>query len=129
MRYFFSMLITDARNSGDSGLGATLVWLVGDGLGRWRTRIYFFQLPARDSDLCLGAGIGDCALVDRGFLDSHGADGGEHVSNGIGHQRGGGLGDDAAEYVGRGVACAKEIDCVDAGRQRSRDAERLKLRG
>src|SRR3981189_349903 len=47
MRYFFSMLITDARNSGDSGLALrwfgwwVLVWVAA------YEGIYFFQLPAK----------------------------------------------------------------------------------
>src|SRR5712672_2768729 len=73
MRYFFSMLITDARNSGDSGLALrwfgwwVLVWVVA------YEGIYFFQLPAkgiRDSVWVRVVGIG--ALVMMMLLNTWG---------------------------------------------------------
>jgi len=126
MRYFFSMLITDARNSGDSGLALrwfgwwVLVWVVA------YEGIYFFQLPAkgiRDSVWVRAVGIG--ALVIAASWIVMALNGGEHVSNGhlaisVGWRAGV---DDAAKYVGRGVAGAKEIDCVDAGGHGAGDAD------
>jgi len=94
MRYFFSMLITDARNSGDSGLALrwfgwwVLVWVVA------YEGIYFFQLPAkgiRDSVLVRAVGIG--ALVIAASWMVMALNGGEHVSNGhLAISVGGGLG-------------------------------------
>ncbi len=94
MRYFFSMLITDARNSGDSGLALrwfgwwVLVWVVA------YEGIYFFQLPAkgiRDSVWVRAIGIG--ALVIAASWMVMALNGGEHVSNGhLAISVGGGLG-------------------------------------
>src|SRR5260370_7566805 len=94
MRYFFSMLITDARNSGDSGLALrwfgwwVLVWVVA------YEGIYFFQLPAkgiRDSVWVRVLGIG--ALVIAASWIVMALNGGEHVSNGhLAISVGGGLG-------------------------------------
>jgi len=94
MRYFFSMLITEARNSGDSGLALrwfgwwVLVWVVA------YEGIYFFQLPAkgiRDSVWVRVVGIG--ALVIAASWMVMALNGGEHVSNGhLAISVGGGLG-------------------------------------
>jgi uncharacterized membrane protein len=94
MRYFFSMLITDARNSGDSGLALrwfgwwVLVWVVA------YEGIYFFQLPAkgfRDSAWVRAIGIG--ALVIAASWMVMALNGGEHVSSGhLAISVGGGLG-------------------------------------
>src|SRR6267378_4412993 len=92
-------LDADHRRAQLGGLwiGAPLVWLVGAGFG---------------------AGGRDWRAGDRGFLDGYGAEWWRaRIERASGNQRGWRAGvDDAAEYVGGGLACAKEIDCVDAGR-------------
>src|SRR6266481_5566981 len=93
-RYFFSMLITDARNSGDSGLALrwfgwwVLVWVVA------YEGIYFFQLPAKGiRDLVLVRALGIGALVIAASWMVMALNGGEHVSNGhLAISVGGGLG-------------------------------------
>src|SRR5258705_9137063 len=107
-------------------IGAALVWLVGAGLGGGvRGNLFLSASGQGNSRFCLGAGIGDWRTGDRGFLDSHGAEWWRaRIERASGHQRGWRAGvDDAAEYVGRGLACAKEIDCVDAGRHGAGDAD------
>jgi uncharacterized membrane protein len=94
MRYFFSMLITDARNSGNPALALrwfgwwVLVWVVA------YEGIYFFQLPAkgiRDSVWVRVIGIG--ALVIAASWMVMALNGGEHVSSGhLAISVGGGLG-------------------------------------
>jgi uncharacterized membrane protein len=94
MRYFFSMLVTDARNSGNAGLALrwfgwwVLVWVLA------YEGIYFFQLPAkgiRDSIWVRAMGIG--ALVIAASWMVMALNGGEHVSNShLAISVGGGLG-------------------------------------
>jgi uncharacterized membrane protein len=94
MRYFFSMLVTDARNSGDAGLAVrwfgwwVLVWLVA------YEGIYFFQLPAkgvRNSVWVRVVGIG--ALLLTASWMAMALNGGERVSNShLAISVGGGLG-------------------------------------
>jgi uncharacterized membrane protein len=94
MRYFFSILSSDARTSGDSGLALrwlgwwVLVWVVAfEG-------IYFFQLPAkgiRDSVWVRGIGIGAIVIAASWLVMA--LNGGEHVSNAhLAISVGGGLG-------------------------------------
>ena len=94
MRYFFSLLVTDARNSGNPGL--VLRWF-----GLWAVvwsvayeGIYFFQLPAkgiRDSVWVRVIGIG--AIVIAASWLAMALNGGESVSNGhLAISVGGGLG-------------------------------------
>lgn len=94
MRYFFSMLISDARNAGDSGLALrwfgwwVLVWLVA------YEGIYFLQLPAkgiRDAVWVRVVGIG--ALVIAASWMVMASNGGAHVSSAhLAISVGGGLG-------------------------------------
>ena len=94
MRYFFSLLVTDARNSGNPGLA--LRWF-----GLWAVvwsvayeGVYFFQLPAkgiRDSVWVRVIGIG--AIVIAASWLAMALNGGESVSNGhLAISVGGGLG-------------------------------------
>src|ERR1700686_4224522 len=82
MRYFFSMLMTDARNSGDSGLALrwfgwwVLVWVVA------YEGIYFLQLPAKGiRDSVWVRVIGISAIVIAASWVVMGLNGGEKVSN------------------------------------------------
>src|ERR1700719_1357287 len=94
MRYFFSMLMTDARTSGDTGLALRwfgwwiLVWLVA------YEGIYFLQLPAmgiRDSVWVRAIGI--AAIVFAASWIVMALNGGEHVSSAhLAISVGGGLG-------------------------------------
>jgi uncharacterized membrane protein len=94
MRYFFSMLVTDARNSGDAGLAVrwfgwwVLVWLVA------YEGIYFFQLPAkgiRNSVWVRVVGIGALSITASWIVMA--LNGGERVSNShLAISVGGGLG-------------------------------------
>src|SRR5258708_673648 len=94
MRYFFSMLITDARNSGNPALALrwfgwwVLVWVVAYEV------IYFFQLPVkgiRDSVCVRAIGI-DVILIATSWFGLA-LNGGETVSNGhLAISVGGGLG-------------------------------------
>ena len=94
MRYFFSMLISDAHNSGNPGLALrwfgwwALVWVVA------YEGIYFFQLPAqgiRDSLWVRAIGIG--ALVLAASWMAMALNGGPSVSNShLAISVGGGLG-------------------------------------
>jgi len=98
MRYFFSMLITTRVTRGilDWRYGWFGWWVL---VWRWRTREFIsFSFRQGNSRFCLGAGIGDWRTGDRGFLDSHGANGGEPRTNGhLAIQRGWRAGvDDAA---------------------------------
>src|SRR6267143_2311593 len=82
MRYFFSLLVTDARNAGNPGLALrwfgwwVLVWVVAvEG-------IYFFQRPAkgmRDSVWVRTIGIGAIVIAASWMVMA--LNGGEHVSN------------------------------------------------
>jgi uncharacterized membrane protein len=82
MRYFFSLLVTDARNAGNPGLALrwfgwwVLVWVVAfEG-------IYFFQFPAkgiRDAVWVRTIGIG--AIVIAASWTVLALNGGENVSN------------------------------------------------
>jgi uncharacterized membrane protein len=94
MRYFFTMLVSDARNAGNPRLALrwfgwwVLVWVVA------YEGIYFFQLPAkgiRDSVWVRAVGIG--ALVIAASWMVMALNGGEHVSSGhLAISVGGGLG-------------------------------------
>jgi hypothetical protein len=94
MRYFFSMLVSDARNSGDTGLALrwfgwwVLVWVVA------YEGIYLLQLPAkgvRDSVWVRAIGIG--ALVIAASWLVMALNGGERVSSAhLAISVGGGLG-------------------------------------
>jgi hypothetical protein len=94
MRYFFSLLISDARNSGNPGLALrwfgwwVLVWTVA------YEGIYFLQLPAkgiRDSVWVRAIGIGAIVIAASWLVMA--LNGGEHVSNGhLAISVGGGLG-------------------------------------
>jgi uncharacterized membrane protein len=94
MRYFFSMLVTDARNAGDAGLAVrwfgwwVLVWLVA------YEGIYFFQLPAkgiRNSVWVRVVGIGALSITASWIVMA--LNGGERVSNShLAISVGGGLG-------------------------------------
>src|ERR1700686_84829 len=94
MRYFFSMLMTDARNSGDSGLALrwfgwwVVVWVVA------YEGIYFLQLPAkgiRDSVWVRAIGIGAIVIAASWMVMA--LNGGEHVSSAhLAISVGGGLG-------------------------------------
>src|ERR1700730_5759727 len=94
MRYFFSMLMTDARNSGESGLALrwfgwwVLVWIVA------YEGIYFLQLPAkgiRDSVWVRAIGIGAIVIAASWLVMA--LNGGQSVSNGhLAISVGGGLG-------------------------------------
>jgi uncharacterized membrane protein len=94
MRYFFSMLVTDARNSGDSGLALrwfgwwVLVWVVA------YEGIYFLQLPAkgiRDSVWVRTIGVGTIVIAASWMVMA--LNGGEHVSSAhLAISVGGGLG-------------------------------------
>src|SRR6202140_88553 len=94
MRYFFSMLMTDARNSGDSGLALrwfgwwVVVWVVA------YEGIYFLQLPAkgiRDSVWVGAIGIGAIVIAASWMVMA--LNGGEHVSSAhLANSRGGGVG-------------------------------------
>src|ERR1700724_1631012 len=94
MRYFFSMLMTDARTSGDTGLALRwfgwwiLVWLVA------YEGIYFLQLPAkgiRDSVWVRAIGIGAIVIAASWMVMA--LNGGEHVSSAhLAISAGGGLG-------------------------------------
>ena len=94
MRYFFSMLITDARNSGNPALALrwfgwwVLVWVVA------YEGIYFFQLPAKGiRDSVWVRAIGIAAIVIAASWLVLALNGGEHVSNGhLAISVGGGLG-------------------------------------
>jgi len=99
MRYFFSMLITDARNSGIpdwrcAGLAG------GCWFGWWLTR-EFISFSFRQGNSRFGwSRSWDRRAGDRCFLDSHGS-WCERIERASGHQRGWRTGvDDAAEYVG-----------------------------
>src|ERR1700687_1213069 len=82
MRYFFSLLVTDARNAGNPGLALrwfgwwVLVWTVAfEG-------IYFFQFPAkgiRDSAWIRTSGIGATVIAASWMVMA--LNGGEKVSN------------------------------------------------
>jgi uncharacterized membrane protein len=94
MRYFFSMLVSDAHNSGNPGLALrwfgwwVLVWVVA------YEGIYFLQLPAegfRDSVWLRAIGIS--AIVVAASWIVMALNGGEHVSNAhLAISVGGGLG-------------------------------------
>ncbi|HLZ92632.1 MAG TPA: hypothetical protein VKQ28_13030 [Candidatus Acidoferrum sp.] len=94
MRYFFHMLATDARNSGDPGLAPrwlgwwALVWLAA------YAGIYFFQLPAkgaRDSVWVRAIGIGAVVIAASWLVLA--LNGGERVSSAhLAISVGGGLG-------------------------------------
>jgi uncharacterized membrane protein len=94
MRYFFSMLVTDARNAGDAGLAVrwfgwwVLVWLVA------YEGIYFCQLPAkgiRNSVWVRVVGIGALSITASWIVMA--LNGGERVSNShLAISVGGGLG-------------------------------------
>ena len=94
MRYFFSILITDARNSGNAGLALrwfgwwVLVWVVA------YEGIYFFQLPAKGiRDLVWVRAVGIGALVIAASWMVMALNGGQHVSNShLAISVGGGLG-------------------------------------
>jgi len=73
-RYFFSMLITDARNSG-IWIGAALVWLVGAGLGGGvRGNLFLSASGQGNSRFGLGTRSWDRRAGDRGFLDGYRAE-------------------------------------------------------
>src|SRR3977135_2671816 len=83
MRYFFSLLISDARNSGNAGLALrwfgwwVLVWTVA------YEGIYYLQLPAkgiRDSVWVRAIGIGAIVIAASWMVMA--LNGGENVSNG-----------------------------------------------
>jgi len=94
MRYFFSMLATDARNLGDPGLALrwfgwwVLVWVVA------YEGIYLLQLPAkgiRDSAWVRAIGIGAVVIAASWLVMA--LNGGEHVSSAhLAISVGGGLG-------------------------------------
>ena len=94
LRYFFSMLASDARNSGDAGLALrwfgwwALVWMAA------YAGIYFFQLPAqgaRDAVWVRAMGIGAIVIAAAWLVMA--LNGGEHVSSGhLAISVGGGLG-------------------------------------
>jgi len=94
MRYFFSMLATDARNLGDPGLALrwfgwwVLVWVVA------YEGIYLLQLPAkgiRDSVWVRAIGIGAVVIAASWLVMA--LNGGEHVSSAhLAISVGGGLG-------------------------------------
>src|SRR6267378_4073403 len=94
MRYFFSLLISDARNSGNPGLALrwfgwwVLVWVVA------YEGIYLLQLPAkgiRDSVWVRAIGIGAIVIAAAWMVMA--LNGGENVSNGhLAISVGGGLG-------------------------------------
>src|SRR5260370_26671370 len=82
MRYFFSLLATDARNAGNPGLALrwfgwwALVWTIA------YEGIYFFQRPAkgiRDSVWVRTIGIGAIVIAASWMVMA--LNGGEHVSN------------------------------------------------
>src|SRR6267154_135245 len=107
-------------------IGVALVWLVGAGLGGGvRGNLFLSASGQGNSRFGLGTRSWDRRAGDRGFMDSHGAEWRRaRIERASGHQRGWRAGvDDAAKYVGRGVACAKEIDCVDAGGHGAGDAD------
>ena len=107
-------------------IGVALVWLVGAGLGGGvRGNLFLSASGQGNSRFGLGTRSWDRRAGDRGFLDGYGAEWWRaRIERASGHKRGWRAGvDDAAEYVGRGVACAKEIDCVDAGRHGAGDAD------
>jgi uncharacterized membrane protein len=94
MRYFFTMLATDARNSGDLGLALrwfgwwVLVWVVA------YEGIYLLQLPAKgilDSVWVRAIGIGAIVIAASWLVMA--LNGGEHVSSAhLAISVGGGLG-------------------------------------
>ncbi len=94
MRYFFSLLVTDARNAGDPDLALrwfgwwVLVWIVA------YEGIYLLQLPAkgiRDSVWVRAIGIGAIVIAAAWMVMA--LNGGENVSNGhLAISVGGGLG-------------------------------------
>jgi uncharacterized membrane protein len=94
MRYFFTMLATDARNAGDPGLALrwfgwwVLVWVVA------YEGIYLLQLPAkgiRDSVWVRAIGIGAVVIAASWVVMA--LNGGEHVSSAhLAISVGGGLG-------------------------------------
>ena len=94
MRYFFTMLVTDARNLGYPGLALrwfgwwVLVWVVA------YEGIYLLQLPAkgiRDSVWVRAIGIGAIVIAASWLVMT--LNGGEHVSNAhLAISVGGGLG-------------------------------------
>src|SRR5882724_7106913 len=84
-------------------IGATLVWLVGAGLGGGvRGNLFLSASRQGNSRFGFGAGGGDRRAGDRGFLDGYGAEWWRaRIERASGHQRGWRAGvDDAAEYVG-----------------------------
>jgi len=94
MRYFFSMLSSDARNSGNSGLALrwfgwwVLVWVVA------YEGIYLLQLPAKGlRDSVWVRAIGIAAIVIAASWLVMALNGGEHVSSAhLAISVGGGLG-------------------------------------
>jgi uncharacterized membrane protein len=94
MRYFFSLLISDARNSGNPGLALrwfgwwVLVWVVA------YEGIYFLQLPAKGTrDSVWVRTIGISAIVIAASWLVLALNGREHASNGhLAISVGGGLG-------------------------------------
>src|SRR5712664_4797624 len=101
----------------ESGTGAAVVWLVGAGVdGGVRGDLFSSASSQGNSRFSVGAGDWYWRDCDCGFLAGDGAERrGARLQRALGDQRGRrARASDVAEYVGRGLARAEEIDCVDA---------------
>src|ERR1700730_4025968 len=102
---------------GESGTGAALVWLVGAGVdGGVRGDLLLAAASEGNSRFGVGSGDRHWRDCDCGFLDGNGAKWRRACvewAPGDQRRRRVGIGD-AVEYLGRGLARAEAVDCVDA---------------